>query len=280
MNKLLPRLLIFFIGIPLVIGIVCLKTCNHLALHIVIVAAALLSTDELYAIFSKNMTLQPERFVLAASVLPPFAGLGCAVFNLPYEYINIALLASFLLILSFEVFTVRTFEESIQHVASTFFIVMYSGYLITFISRLTFHTHSIQFISTFLFMVFMCDSFAWLFGMLFGKNNRGLVAASPNKSIAGFVGGYTGSILAGIAGKFIWPEVFTGPILKVIFLGIIIASSGIIGDLAESVLKRSAHCKDSGTLIPGRGGILDSIDSILFSSPVYFIAIKLMFARI
>jgi phosphatidate cytidylyltransferase len=280
MNKLLQRLLIFFIGIPLVIGVVCLKAYNHLALHVLILFAALLSSEELYSIFSRSMYVQPKAFVLFSSILPALTGLVCALVSTTYEYINFSLLISFLIILSYEVFTARTFEKSNQRLASSIFTVFYGGYLITYISRMTSHINSIQFIATFLFMVFMCDSFAWFFGVLLGKNNRGVVAASPNKSIAGFIGGYIGAVLAGLIGWAVWPSVFYGTVLKTILLGIVIATSGIIGDLVESVFKRSANCKDSGVIIPGRGGILDSIDSILFSAPIYYILTRFLFGRI
>ena len=113
--------------------------------------------------------------------------------------------------------------------------------------------------------------------MLFGKNNRGYIKASPNKSIAGFIGGIAGSILSGLLGIYIWPEIFIGSILKIIILGIIVAIAAIAGDLAESVFKRSAGWKDSGRVIPGRGGILDSIDSILMAAPVFYIFTILFF---
>jgi len=279
MSKIIQRLLIFFIGIPLVIGVVFLKAYNHLALHVLIILASIFSTIELHSIFSKNMNVQPMPFLLVTSALPSITALICSLLILPYEYINFSLLISFLLILSYEVFTARTFEKSNQHLASSIFIVVYGGYLITYISRLTSHEHSIEFIATFLFMVFMCDSFAWFFGVLLGKNNRGVVAASPNKSVAGFIGGYIGSITAAVTGQFIWSHVFYGSVIKAVLLGICIATSAIIGDLVESVFKRSANCKDSGTIIPGRGGLLDSIDSILFSAPVYYMLTRFLFGR-
>ena len=113
---------------------------------------------------------------------------------------------------------------------------------------MTLFRHSSIFICVFLFSVFICDSLAWFFGMLFGKNNRGRVACSPNKSIAGFIGGYAGSIAAGIVAHLLWTDIFTGSILKGIALGFAVATAGITGDLIESVFKRSAGVKHySGT---------------------------------
>ena len=65
-------------------------------------------------------------------------------------------------------------------------------------------TSCMTILSVFFLMVFGCDSLAWFFGMLFGNSNRGMIKASPNKSIAGFAGGYIGAIAAGIAGTYIF----------------------------------------------------------------------------
>jgi phosphatidate cytidylyltransferase len=123
----------------------------------------------------------------------------------------------------------------------------------------------------------MCDSLAWLFGVLLGKNNRGLIKASPNKSIAGFIGGFAGTILTGCIAHFLFPQAFTGSLVKILVLSFFIAFVAIIGDLVESVLKRSVEIKDSGSIIPGRGGVLDSIDSIVFVAPVYYFGINFLF---
>lgn len=109
--------------------------------------------------------------------------------------------------------------------------------------------------------------------MLLGRNNKGFLKASPNKSIAGFCGGFAGSILSGVLSWCLWRDIFTGSIIKLVLLGALISITSIIGDLVESVLKRSSECKDSGSIVPGRGGILDSIDSILFSAPVFYFAV-------
>lgn len=142
------------------------------------------------------------------------------------------------------------------------------------------YSNSTKLIISFLFMIFICDSFAWLFGVLLGKNNRGIIKVSPNKSVAGFIGGYFGSIMAALVSRFLWPEVFFGSVLKSVLVGILIATAGIIGDLVESVIKRCVGVKDSGVIMPGRGGLLDSIDSILFASPIFYMLIFLLFREL
>ena len=279
MNKVLQRLLIFFFGVPVVIGLVWLDFFNHIALHIMIIAVTLQCSTELYTIFSKNISLQPRGFVMFVSIIPSATAFVLAMTGYPLNYLNYSILAGFLIILAYEVFTVKEFTLSNQHLVSSFFVLFYGGYLFTFLSRLTTHTYARQLISSFLFMVFMCDSIAWLTGSLFGKNNKGIIAASPNKSVAGFIGGYLGAVASALIARMIWPEVFFGPAAKTILMGLVISTAAIIGDLAESVFKRSANCKDSGFIIPGRGGILDSIDSILYAAPVFFAVVNFLFSK-
>lgn len=143
--------------------------------------------------------------------------------------------------------------------------------MFSFIIRLTgIEEYSNYYIILFLLIVFMCDSLAWFFGILFGKSTRGYVPASPNKSLVGFIGGIFGSIISAVLFKFLFPEVLPGSFLKIILLSGICGVAAIIGDLIESIFKRSCNVKDSGTLIPGRGGVLDSIDSLLATAPIFY----------
>lgn len=277
MNKIVQRLLIFFVGIPVVIGIVYFNILNHLPLHIAIWIFSCIALIELHTLFSKNSPMLPKPLVVTLGVSIPVSAYVFIRCGITTEYTNFVLLAAALILMGYEVISAKTFEHSNTSLALSLFVVFYGGYLITFISRMTAWQNSVYFIAVFLFMVFMCDSIAWLFGMLLGKNNRGVVAASPNKSIAGFIGGYIGTVLASILAHFLWPQVFCGSVIKSVILGLLIATSAIIGDLVESVFKRSSGCKDSGTIMPGRGGVLDSIDSILFSAPVYFIVVHFFY---
>lgn len=277
MSKLFQRLLVFFLGLPLVIGLISFKGVNHLPLHIVIFAVSLLASAELYNLLKQKITVISRNLFIILSVIPPFVATICAILNLDTVIIGFSFVLSVMIAMAHEVLFVKSFEDSIQKLCSTLFGIFYTGYLITYVSKMTMFEHSREFLAIFILMVCMCDSVAWFFGNLFGKNNKGFIKASPNKSIAGFLGGFAGSVLSGIIGWFFLPEVFGTSIIKVIVLGLIMAFVSIIGDLIESVIKRSADIKDSGTLMPGRGGILDSIDSIIFAAPVYYCGINFLF---
>jgi len=116
--------------------------------------------------------------------------------------------------------------------------------------------------------VWTFDSLAYVSGRFIGRG-RFMNHISPNKTWSGVIGGSIAAIV--VCGVLAWaagqsPLAGAG-------LGLAIAISAQSGDLAESLLKRTAGAKDSGTLIPGHGGILDRVDSFLFAAPAVFIAL-------
>ncbi|NLC93997.1 MAG: CDP-archaeol synthase [Treponema sp.] len=149
--------------------------------------------------------------------------------------------------------------------------------MITFITRLTVLDNAVYFVALYFLLVFLCDSAAWFFGILFGKNNRGFIAASPNKSIIGFLGGIVAAIASGILFKYFFPQILEGNYWKIFIVSVITAFGAITGDLIESVFKRFSDVKDSGNIIPGRGGVLDSIDSLLIAAPIFYIGVHFLY---
>lgn len=109
------------------------------------------------------------------------------------------------------------------------------------------------------------DSFAYLVGSKFGKHKLA-PCISPKKSWEGFIGGLAGSVAVWYAMTFI-PGVAMDPAQAVLF-GVVCGLSGVLGDLAESRIKRNSGVKDSGTIMPGHGGILDRCDSLFLASVV------------
>ncbi|MBE9486339.1 MAG: phosphatidate cytidylyltransferase [Chloroflexi bacterium] len=121
-----------------------------------------------------------------------------------------------------------------------------------------------------LLVIMGCDTFAYFVGSRFGKHKL-YPAVSPKKSIEGGIGGLVGSVLAVfIANKTFLPQI---GIVDGVLIGLLLGVAGQLGDLFESLLKRACGVKDSGTMIPGHGGMLDRLDSLLFAFPVvYYLA--------
>ena len=277
MSKTLKRLLTFFIGLPLVLVIVFADINSHLPLHIVIGLFSVIGANEFYNIASKKYVLFSKPLILIFTALLPYVTYIFILFGLDLEITPWFYIIEVLCLMGIECFTAKSFENSLSKIAYSSLIIFYCGFLLTFLSRLTLLENSKYIISLFLIFVFICDSLAWFFGVLLGKSTRGYVAASPNKSLVGFIGGIICSILAGVIFSFIFSDKICLSIPKTVLLGFLTSLAAITGDLIESVFKRSLQVKDSGVLIPGRGGVLDSIDSILISVPVFYICQHFLF---
>jgi phosphatidate cytidylyltransferase len=119
----------------------------------------------------------------------------------------------------------------------------------------------------------MNDTFAMFGGRLFGRHKFAPLT-SPNKTWEGFFAGLVGSILTVLLIKLIWLKWL--PMVHVMGLGILIGITGPFGDLIESLIKRDHHVKDSGTIIPGHGGVLDRLDAMIFTGPAVFLYYQLL----
>ena len=120
-----------------------------------------------------------------------------------------------------------------------------------------------------LFGTWASDTFAYIFGCAFGKRPL-CQAVSPKKSIEGAIAGFLGCILVVV---YLGTYLLAFDFIKTFSLSILIAIFAPLGDLVESLLKRSFGVKDSGKVFPGHGGVLDRFDSVLFAIPItyYFI---------
>jgi len=95
---------------------------------------------------------------------------------------------------------------------------------------------------------------------------------SPNKTVEGSLGGLFFGIAASLIGRLILPWAY----LHLLFLGIFLGILAQLGDLSESLIKRDVEVKDSGNILPGIGGVLDLMDSFLFSAPVFYFYINII----
>ena len=277
MKKIIERIIVFVIGLPLIVSSVYFLPYQHfLVLHLEIFIVAALSIIEIRAMFSRKIAMYSTPVVLFAGLIIPVAAY-MYVLGL-FSYIGMVLTGIGALYFIFFVETFysfsKPFEKSIHRICSAVFIIFYPGLLIVFISAMTRWPFASDIIAVFLLMVFLCDSLAWLFGVLFGKGNRGFVPASPNKSIIGFIGGLIAATAAGLLAFKLLPTAFGKSLSGSLVTGFCTGVAAIIGDLIESIFKRSAEVKDSGALILGRGGILDSIDSILLAAPVFYLCYR------
>jgi len=159
-----------------------------------------------------------------------------------------------------------------QRIALYVFAPIYLGFLLRFIYLLRDRPPGFYLLILFLLGTFASDTVAYFVGKLWGER-RIFPKISPGKTLEGTLF----SPLGGIAGAVFTAFIFQQPLLPVIPLGFLISIFALVGDLFESIFKREAQQKDSSKLIPGHGGFLDRLDSLLFTAPVvYFYSILVM----
>jgi phosphatidate cytidylyltransferase len=299
-KKLLERLLIFLIGVPLFAALVLfLPQKNHLALNLVVILLSALGSAELADMLNKKKLpinrwealilggLLPAietirvSFFTADSRLEELSGVFTVRANAPGLDISILILEAILAwILISRIFVPQNkLDDGLARIASGITVASYPGLFLLPLIRMSSLHRAEPVLLVFLLIVFGNDSAAWAAGMLFGKNNRGVIPASPNKSVAGFIGGFAASLAVGILAVRFAPASFkcSSPLLSGAILGLLTGAAAALGDLAESVMKRSAGVKDSGNIIPGRGGVLDSLDSVAFAAPIFYGLYRLLF---
>jgi phosphatidate cytidylyltransferase len=275
--KTITRLLLFFIALPLILAlIIVLPFSRHLALNLLAIGVSVIGALELNALLGRRSVDMSAFEAVIAGLLLPAAALVDLFLGLPFTVMMIALWIGLCYVLSKPIFRTDRFETIIPTMTADILLLVYPGFFLAFLILLSRFANSTVLISVFVLMVFGNDSIAYVSGRLFGKK-RNIIPISPNKSVAGFIGGFLTSFAVAIVAWLIFPDVFGASPAGSIVSGFVVGVTTILGDLIESALKRSASAKDSGTIVPGRGGILDSIDSMLFSVPFYYLVCEFFF---
>ncbi len=284
MRNLFFRILVFVIGIPGLVALVLSGRDNqNLAFHLLVVAASALGARELGRLFEKRVSAYHGSGVLlpiigasvpAAAMLIVHGGASPGIFPA-------LILAIFGVVLAAQAFRTNEdeFDAILPTVSAHAAIIVYPGLFLAYLIRLSVFPGASELLLVLIGSVYLNDAGAYVAGMLFGKKSRKVLPISPKKSLVGFVFGFLVSPGVIIAARAIRPGLFPGPIWASVVFGCALGVATILGDLAESALKRSATVKDSGQIIPGRGGILDSIDSPLFAAPVFFHLYALFFVQ-
>jgi len=269
-SKLSSRVIVAIIGIPLII-IVCLL--GKIYFLVFPLGIGLLSFYEL-----AKMARNKHSYVnLAVGWIIVFI----IIINEYRQFIpvQILILLSILVLLLLELF--RNKESAISNLGTTLLGIFYIGFFSAAVvdlrefyndSAFTYFQGGYLIISI-LVSIWVCDSAAYFLGTALGKHKL-MPRISPNKSWEGAIAGFIFSVITLIAAKALFLEFLEWR--DTIAIGIIIGILGQCGDLIESMIKRDSRVKDSSSIIPGHGGILDRFDSLLFTAPAVYLYLKLI----
>jgi len=258
------------IGFPIVAALLILG--NQLVIDIIFAIVALICLHEFYSAF-ENKNIKPVKSIgYFASVLIAFLHI------IHEEYIHIfsKFIIPAIIMLLFIRIIITQMKINFADIAATLFGILYIVGFLVFIPLIRALPDGNLFIWYIFFVAWGTDTFAYFTGVKIGKHK--FTSISPKKSIEGSIGGIIGaSIICCIYTYYL--NNFQG--LNINYLYIIIASIILsilsqIGDLSASSIKRFNDVKDFGNLIPGHGGILDRIDSVIFISPWVYLIFSLL----
>ena len=185
------------------------------------------------------------------------------------HYSNIAIIFSFVLVASFGVLFHRFFKDLDQvltYVAKNCLGLIYICFLPATVAWIIQSNNGLEWFICLLAVVFAGDVGAFIFGMNFGKSKIA-PNLSPKKSLEGAVGGLSFSVMAALVFKNFIPET---PFHIFAICGFLGGFFGQVGDFFESLIKRVSGVKDSGSIMPGHGGVLDRLDGVLLAAPIFY----------
>ncbi len=205
-----------------------------------------------------------------------YSGIAGGILTISAVYLSKNTFADFFAVLFLVVSCVRLFSRrdpssSVHDVAVVLLAIVYIPVLLGY--QIYLRESGAEWIVFLYGCVWASDSLAYYIGRGIGKRKL-YEEVSPKKTIAGAVGSVAGGGIGAVILKSAFIYSIDLPLDKAIFLGIIIGAVSIAGDLVESMFKRDAGLKDSGNFLPGHGGALDKVDSLLFAGPVLYWAAK------
>jgi phosphatidate cytidylyltransferase len=273
MKELSKRISVAILGIPIVTILTYLGDWYFFTLILIISLAA---QSEFY-LMQKKIDINPQVFNGMITGVIVLLGIQTREW-LVFGSIFIAML---LIIYAYEM--LRNYGNVSANIGTTLVGVLY----IPFFLGLLMYTKNyfdlilpqvkiagFKFIMILLISIWICDTFAYMFGMMLGRHKL-YEKVSPNKTIEGAMAGLLGAIMVLLLVKIL--EILPISWSAAIFIGFTIGLLGQTGDLVESWFKRDAGVKDSSTILPGHGGILDRFDSLIFLSPAMFILVYMFF---
>jgi phosphatidate cytidylyltransferase len=277
MSKLVLRLLLFFLALPALLLLAMWNWVGHLPLALLAVAISALGAGETAALLrTKGLDINPYLPYALGTLFPSLAYfVNGGLLTADQSLVVVALVIVLILVRQIFANTEENLQPVLAKVTGILFTLIYPGFFVYWILRINSLPEAWLLMPIFLLAVIGNDAGAWTLGSLFGKNSPKPFLVSPSKSVIGFIGGIAATFGVLIIAFFVVPGHLLGQsFLMVLALAAVLSLTTIVGDLFESSLKRSARVKDSGDIVPGRGGVLDSIDSLLFSAPVFYLFLQ------
>ncbi len=274
------RIAMVTVALPMIgVLVFLLPWRTHLAFNLLIMAVSVIGSLEVVGLLDARR-IPVSRFLAPtlAGTLPVAAYLQATgiVPGIELHLLWTVAVAGIILVRAIIFQRKATLRELLAFAGASLLAVLYPAFFLSFVTRMTGLTEPSLTVAFFLCVIFGDDMLAYFVGSLWGRSTCLHLPVSPNKSAVGFAGGVAGAIIAALLFHWLAGGFPHRGLWLAIAIAVAIGIVGIIGDLVESGLKRSAGVKDSGVIIPGRGGILDSVDSLALAAPLCFCLLLLV----
>jgi len=250
------------ISAVVLIGIICAVIFSKVLCGLTVVLFIIAGLYEYFTMLEKKGIRIYKYFGIGMGVIIPLSIMFQFEPTKNWELLFIVLALLFLILMQFKR---RNNAGVIVDISTTLFGILYVSWFFSFVIKIRFMDGGLGFLASLLLITKLGDIGAYIVGRSFGRHLL-IPRISPNKTIEGALGSFIFSLIGALISKVFLDFGY----LHLILMGAGLSILGQLGDLSESLLKRDCEVKDSGNLLPGMGGILDEIDSLLFTAPVFY----------
>jgi phosphatidate cytidylyltransferase len=266
MAKLTTRLLSTVILVPLV----ALALFNFWAFCAVAMGFTVFGLYEFFTMLERKGISIYKYFGIGMGAIIPLSIMFHFELTKKWELLFIVCALLFLTIMQFKR---RQNSGAIVGISTTLFGILYVSWFFSFLIKIRQLENGIGLLASLIIITKLGDVGAYLIGSRFGRHPL-IPRISPNKSVEGAFGGLLFSVMGAFACQGMGMMRFE--LGQLLFIGFMLGVVGQLGDLSESLMKRDCQVKDSAEVIPGFGGVLDLIDSVLFTAPVFYFYITIV----
>lgn len=256
-------------GIIIIAYAVFAIICGGLVAFLSCLAISLISAGELFRAVKVRPSGRAFGLLDCAAYVMIAVYYGC-ILAFDSRFRMMSLIAAFIVIMAVYVFAFPRYKS--KHVFAAFTGIFYTGVMFSCVYLTRMLPAGIYHVWLIIIASAGCDTAAYFTGVFLGKHKMAPVL-SPKKTWEGAAGGVAGAALLGV----IFALIFKQNILMYLVISLVGSVVSMIGDLTASAIKRNMDIKDYGRLIPGHGGMLDRVDSIIFTAPVvYYLSLFLL----